>query len=120
LPVFIHLKELYISWHSKFYKFPKTSKFSIGTKIDSLFVYSIEQVSLANITYNIEKLGHIKIALSSIDTLKVFLQIAWELGLVETKHYSELSEKIDVVGKMLGGWYGQTLKQNSPAKAREK
>lgn len=120
MPVFIHLKDLYITWHIRFYKFPKTSRFSIGTKIDSLFIDTITEASLASFTVNLEKVVHIKRALSLTDTLKIFLQIAWELKLLETRHYSELSEKIDTVGKMLGGWYGHASKQNCLASAREK
>ena len=107
-------------WHSKFYKFPKNSRFSIGIKIDSLFVEAVEEVSLASFTQGPEKVDHLKRALSLTDTLKIFLQIAWELKLLETKHYIELSEKMDLVGQMLGGWYGKTSKQNSLAFTREK
>lgn len=81
---------------------------------------AIEEVAQASFTQNLEKVSHIKQALSLADTLKIFLQIAWELKLMEDKHFIEISEKLDVVGKMLGGWYGQNLKQNSPAFAKEK
>lgn len=80
---------------------------------------AIEEVTLASFTRDSEKVQHIKGALTLTDTLKVFLQIAWDLKLLETKHYIELSEKIAIVGQMLGGWYGQASKQTSPAKARE-
>lgn len=73
---------------------------------------TIEEVALASFTQDSEKMAHIKQALSLTDTLKIFLQIAWELKLLEVKHYAEISEKMDAVGKMLGGWYGQTFKQN--------
>jgi hypothetical protein len=120
LPVFVHLKKLYTLWHSKFYKFPKTSRFSIGIKIDSLFLEATESVALASFTPSREKLSHIKRALSLTDTLKVFLQIAWEVKLLESKHYAEISEELDKLGRMLGGWYGQSLKQNSSDKMEEK
>lgn len=77
-------------------------------------------MALASFSQGPEKIGHIKQALSLTDTLKIFLQVAWELKLMEAKHYIEISEKMDVVGKMLGGWYGQNFKQNSSAEAKEK
>jgi len=46
--------------------------------------------------------------------------ILWETKSLDVKKYAALSEKVDEVGKMLGGWQGQLRKQNSPAKAGEK
>ncbi|MDO8565008.1 MAG: four helix bundle protein, partial [bacterium] len=63
---------------------------------------AIEEVALAGFTQGLEKINHIKQALSLTDTLKIFLQIAWELKLLEAKHYIEISEKMDTIGKMLG------------------
>lgn len=46
--------------------------------------------------------------------------ILWETKSIDNKKYIALSEKINGIGKMLGGWNGQLIKQNSPAKAEEK
>jgi hypothetical protein len=40
--------------------------------------------------------------------------ILWETKSLDTKKYIALSEKMDEVGRMLGGWSGQLKKQNSP------
>ncbi len=39
--------------------------------------------------------------------LKFFLQLSWEIKALDTKKYSVLSEKIDEIGKMIGGWHRQ-------------
>lgn len=39
--------------------------------------------------------------------------ILWETKSLDTKKYISLSEKIDEIGRMLGGWNGQLTKQNS-------
>lgn len=44
--------------------------------------------------------------------------VLWETKSLDTKKYAALSERMDEVGKMLGGWQGQ-LTKNSPAKAAE-
>jgi hypothetical protein len=36
--------------------------------------------------------------------LKFFLQVAWEIKALDNKKYIRLSEKLDEIGKMLGGW----------------
>jgi len=88
-----------------------------------LFVETIELVSIATFLQKTEKLPYLKKATAKIDTIKVFVQILWEMKAVETKEYAEIGEKIDSSGKMLGGWRGQIEKQleekqNSPTSAR--
>ncbi|MBU6415362.1 four helix bundle protein, partial [Patescibacteria group bacterium] len=61
-------------------------------------------------------LPYIQIAIRKIDTLKVLLMILWKTKSFDTKKYAVLSEKIDDIGRMLGGWNGQIIKQNSPNK----
>jgi len=46
--------------------------------------------------------------------LKFFLQIAWEIKALENKKYIALSEKLNEVGKMLGGWR-KGLENKTPA-----
>jgi hypothetical protein len=39
--------------------------------------------------------------------------LIWETKSLDNKKYIALSVKLDEVGKMLGGWSGQIIKQNS-------
>ncbi|MEX2090848.1 MAG: hypothetical protein WD989_01795 [Candidatus Paceibacterota bacterium] len=43
--------------------------------------------------------------------------VLWETKSLQDKKYIILSVKIEDIGKMLGGWHGQLLKQNSPESA---
>jgi len=54
-------------------------------------------------------------AYAKLDTLKILLLILWETRSIDTKKYELLSIPIEEIGRMLGGWLGQTEKQNSPA-----
>lgn len=65
-----------------------------------------------------EKLPFVRYALRKIDTAKVFLMILWETKSLDNKKYIFLSTKVDEVGKMLGGWSGQLIKQ-TPLKAEK-
>jgi len=37
----------------------------------------------------------------------------WETKSLDNNKYLIISEKIDEIGRMLGGWNGQLIKQNS-------
>lgn len=85
-------------------KFPKYSKHTLGAKIDFLFLETIEFIVKANYANKIEKIICLRRASVKLDLIKFFLQIAWEVKSLDSKKYVSLSEKMNEIGKMLGGW----------------
>jgi len=53
------------------------------------------------------KASIVRKASSKFDALKLFIRIAWELEYLNHKQYAKISEPLNVVGKMLGGWLKQ-------------
>jgi len=47
--------------------------------------------------------------------LKFFLQIAWENKLAPNEKYINISQKLEEIGRMLGGWK-KGLQNKTPAK----
>ena len=100
---------------------PKLHKYTLGQKIDTLFVEIIEAISIATFLSREEKLPWVRLAIRKTDTLKILLMVLWEAKSIDNKKYLALSVKVEEIGKMLGGWSGQLTKQNSLAKkTREK
>lgn len=122
LPLLQKLKSAYLLWYSFYQVLPKLHKHSLGLRIDTLFVESIEAVSIASFLSREEKSPYVRLAIRKADTLRILLMILWENKSIDDKKYIALSLKIDEVGKMLGGWQGQITtqlekdrqKQNSP------
>lgn len=94
---------------------PKTHRYSLGQRIDTLLVETIEAAVTAAFLTRAEKIPFVRLALRKVDTAKVLLAVLWEAKSLDNKKYIALSEPLSEVGKMLGGWNGQLLKQNSPA-----
>ncbi|MFC1623605.1 four helix bundle protein [Patescibacteria group bacterium] len=107
-------KDVYVIWYSYYQTLPKNHRYSLGLKIDKLFVEIIEGIAIASFLSPQEKQPWVKLAIRKTDTLKIFLMILWETKSLDSKKYISLSEKIDEIGRMLGGWNGQLTKQNSP------
>lgn len=74
----------------------------------------IKSASVASYSNKNAKLPYIEVAINNTETIKLLLRVAWEIDALEDKKYLTLSAPIDEIGRMLGGWRGQTLKQNSP------
>ena len=114
LPVLQKVKSAYLLWYSYYQTLSKTQRYSLGQKIDNLFIEIIEAVATASFLSRSEKLPYVRRAIQKLDTLKILLMILWETKSLDNKKYIALSTPLDEIGRMLGGWNGQLIKQNSP------
>lgn len=114
LPVLERAKTAYILWYSYYQTLPKTHRYTLGSRIDALFVDVIEAMTAASFLARGEKQPLVRLAIRKLDTLKVFLMVLWETKSLDHKKYAALSAPLDEIGKMLGGWNGQLAKENAP------
>lgn len=111
LPVLEKTKDTYKLWTDYHLTIPKIHRYSIGIKIDTLFIDLIESLAVATFLSKEEKLPYIRISIRKLDTLNILILILFETKSIDTKKYITLSEQTNEIGKMLGGWYGQVTKQ---------
>ncbi|KKW42438.1 MAG: hypothetical protein UY91_C0003G0021 [Parcubacteria group bacterium GW2011_GWB1_55_9] len=109
------LKSAYLLWYGYYQTLPKTHRYTLGGKVDELFVETIEAIASATFLSRTEKQPWVRLAIRKLDTLKVFLLVLWETKSLDTKKYAALSVPLEEVGKMLGGWNGQLTRQNTSA-----
>lgn len=110
LPVLERIKQAYLLWHEYHSKLPKIHQYTIGAKIDTLFVEVMEATFAATFLPREEKRPYLRLAIRKFDTIKLLLLILWESKSLDTKKYAALSKPVDEAGKMLGGWQGQLIK----------
>jgi len=79
----------------------------------------IELVFTASRLPGERKLPVIFEASAKLDSLKFFLQIAWEIKALDNKKYIALSENLSEIGRMLGGWQKQVNTIINPARGGE-
>ena len=108
------MKCAYLLWYGYYQTLPKAHRHTLGERIDILFIEAIEAIASATFLSKTEKQPWVRLAIRKLDTLKVLLLVLWETKSLDTKKYVALSVPLDEVGKMLGGWNGQLMKQNSP------
>ena len=117
LPVLQKLKSAYLLWHEYHLTLPKAHRYSLGQKVDNLLTETIEAIATAAFLQKQEKLPYVRRAIQKLDTAKIFLMMLWETKSLDNKKYCALSVPLNEIGKMLGGWSGQLIKQNSPEKS---
>jgi len=114
LPLSQKTKELYLIWYNNYKALPKEHRYTLGTKIDNLLTEIIEAIASAAFLPKEEKLPQVKTAIRKTDSVKIFLLILWETKSLDNNKYALLSQPLDEIGRMLGGWHGQLIKQKLP------
>jgi|SRR3989344_3430061 len=102
----------YKLWHEYLSNFPKITRYTLGEKIDFLFIETIENIFIAVHKDSDQKAPYLAKASDKFDILKFLLQVAWEVKAIDNKKYIALSKKLNEIGRMLGGW----LKTQAPHK----
>ena len=114
LPIIQRLIAAYKLWDEFRNHFPKKSRYTLGVKIDSLFLDTLELLFVASYLVKGQKLPRLQRANGKLDLVKFFLQIAWELRAIDNGKYIALSEQLTEIGRMLGGWI-KGLQNKTPA-----
>lgn len=97
---------------------PKGARYTIGARIENKFLDLLELSYIAYFTEKEKKVQKIGDCILTLDTLKFLMHISWEAKFISHKHYAEISEKLNEIGKMLGGWK-KNLEQNLEKKNRD-
>lgn len=113
LSIIERLIDAYKLWHEMTQHLPKKSRFTLGAKIDSAFIEVIELIFMAGSSIRERKIPFLEKAVNKFDLLKFFLRISWEIKALDNKKYLAISEPLNEIGKMLGGWYRNLLKETS-------
>ncbi len=82
----------------------KIHRATIGARIGNTFLEIVELAYHAYYSSPAEKLPLIITTLKKVDVLKLLITIAWEGKLIQTGQFSELTEQLLEISKMLGGW----------------
>jgi hypothetical protein len=84
-------------------KFPKTERFTLAQRIENSSLECIDWVVKANLDKT-NRPQHILQARVTLERLKILIRVAKAQSWIDVKRYEFLSEKMDEMGKMLGGW----------------
>lgn len=96
--------EAYKTWHEFLPHVQKDYRYSLGTKIDRSLIETAELLFIASYLSKEQKLPYLRKANVRLDLAKFFLEILWDVQALDNQKYILLSEKLDKIGNMLGGW----------------
>lgn len=83
---------------------PRSSRYTLGTRIENKFIDLLESTYIAYFTAKERKAEKISTCILTLDTLKFLISVSWEGKQLSNRHYEEISLKLEEVGRMFGGW----------------
>jgi len=105
IPITKELYELYKLFYIYSATFPKKDRYTLGAKCETYIIATLELLLEASCIHKGKKLDLIKKANIKFDALKIFIRLLKDLNIIDIKKYLKLQEKIQEIGKMLGGWH---------------
>lgn len=97
-------KEAYKYWLPLQRDLPKVERLGLGQKIEQAFLDVLELTYTSIYLPPESKIIVLGKAISRLDLLKFFLQLAWESKLIPTAKQAELTQKLEEIGRQLGAW----------------
>lgn len=92
----------------------RDERFGIGSKIDALFLDLLETLRVATYAGGREKIPLLTRAVGITDSLRFFIQIAWEAKLIPNTQFEKIAIHIEGIGRMAGGWRKGLLAKTPP------
>ncbi len=112
IPTVIKLFVIYEITHKLIFKFPKHERYSLGEKIENSILESIEILILASQASKYEKEKLLLKANAKNELLKILFRISLNCGIIESRQYLDIEDKLQETGRMTQGWvkYARNMK----------
>lgn len=75
-PLLQKMKSAYLTWYGYYQILPKAHRHSLGQRIDTLLIHSIEAIAAASFLSREKKLPYVQVAIRKIDTLKAWILVS--------------------------------------------
>jgi four helix bundle protein len=109
LIIFQKIYDLILWMYSLINKFPKSQRFVLGQQLENTLLDILKGIIQANQERN--KLEILKQVSVDLDKFRILYRLAKDLKFMSIRQYQFGAEKINEVGKILGGWTRQQREQ---------
>ena len=104
IPLFQKIYDLYKLFYTYLDHFPQKSRETLVVRIDDIISDLLESITIASYSNQSEKQIFLLKASAKVDFLKILFRLCYELKIIDQKKYLLLEEKLQEIGRMVGGW----------------
>lgn len=103
-PIFTKTYEFYKEIYSLRVTIPKSDRYAVWQRVENTTLEILENILVAIGLPKNEKTGILEEASKKLNILRVFVRLSKDVKAIDNKKYIILQEKLDEIGRMLGGW----------------
>ncbi|MBI4157288.1 diversity-generating retroelement protein Avd [Candidatus Woesebacteria bacterium] len=107
LPIFNKIYDFYKEIYKLRGILPRQGRYTLWQKVEVTTLGVIENILLAT-TSKTKKIEALEEASNKLNVLRFFIRLSKDVKILDTKKYISLQEKLDEIGRMLGGWIKST------------
>ncbi|HAL49932.1 TPA: diversity-generating retroelement protein Avd [Candidatus Uhrbacteria bacterium] len=104
IPIFKKTYDLYKILNSIRASIPKQDRYTLWQRTEQITLDLIELFFEAAELYEIQKLPTLEKASVKLNLLRVFIRLSFDTKSIDGKKYTAIQQRIDEIGRMLGGW----------------
>jgi transposase-like protein len=82
--------------------YPREYKYTLGQKLKDEITELVVLIYRANTST--DKSAHVELILERIQVIQVMIRLSQDLRILPRKHYADLAEKTDSLGRQAQGW----------------
>jgi hypothetical protein len=103
-PIILEVYDFFKLFHEILTKFPKCEKHSLGIEIEKDILQILKQLMVCSASEPAIKKTKLPETSVNLDLLKVLIRLCYDTKSIDLKAYIRLQEKLQKIGRMLGGW----------------
>ncbi len=104
IPLFQKTYNAYREFYECLKNFPKGDRYAIGQRTEQVFLALLSDIIRASKAPRLQKGVAVGNAQISVGILRVCIRLSKDVRALNLKQYISLEEKVDEIGRMLGGW----------------
>ncbi len=114
------VRALYKEWIPVHRKIPRTEKFGIGMRTDSTILDLLIILRRTGFASGDRKIAMLESAIGKIDDTRFLFQLLWDTHLISNDQFILFGQKIEEIGRDVGGWRKGILAKTPAVRAGEK
>ncbi len=107
-PIFNQTYELYKEIYCLRGTIPKSDRYAVWQRVENTTLEVLEGILVTIGLPKNEKASTLEEASKKLNMLRVFIRLSKDVKVIDNKKYITLQERLDEIGRMLGGWIKST------------
>ncbi len=114
IPIFKKIYDLYKELATLRTTVPKQDRYTLWQRVENTALDLVEYILEASALFKGKKAPVLAQAGTKLNLLRFLIRLAFDTKAINGKKYTDLQQRIDEIGRMLGGWIKSVKTEQAP------